>query len=420
MANWNDDSQWNEDTVRDWDDDSPWNEDTLRDWNDDSQWNEDDHSRRLSMINEELTQYEAVGALVGHYCEMYMFKQPCRTSEQTGNLWVQDIMNGHDDRCPEMFRVDKHVFHLLCTKLEEHGLRKSRYIGIEEVVAMFLNTIAHGQCNRMIQERFQRSGETVSRHFHNVLQACLSLSSELIRPVDPTFRGTHRKIENDPRYYPFFKDAIGAIDGTHIPCVVPAAKRDRFIGRKGNPSQNVMAVCDWDMCFTFVLAGWEGSAHDARIFDSAITNSSLNFPHPPPGKYYLVDAGYPTPNGYLGPYRSERYHLPDFRRQVGFRNSNEAFNYYHSSLRCTIERTFGVWKNRFQILRNMRSYDFQTQVYLVCATMAIHNLIRRHSSFDFYFQQAEDGNVIGEHDQTEASQPSPSNVNSQSSSHMNR
>ncbi|XP_028793831.1 uncharacterized protein LOC114749507 [Neltuma alba] len=279
-----------------WNDDSPLNENTLKDWNDDSQWNEDDRSRQ---INEELTQYEAVGALVGHYCEI----------------------------------VDKHVFHLLCTKLEEHGLRKSKYVGIEEMVAMFLNTVAHGQCNRMIQERFQRSGETVSRHFHNVLQAFLSLLSELIRPIDPTFRGTHRKIETDPRYYPFFKDAIGAIDGTHIQCVVPAAKRDKFIGRKGNPSQNVMAVCDWHMCFTFVLAGWEGSAHDAHIFDSVITNSSLNFPHPPPGKYYLVDAGYPTPNGYLGPYRSERYHLPDFRRQVGFRNSNEAFNYYHSSLR---------------------------------------------------------------------------------------
>ncbi|KAK9038678.1 hypothetical protein V6N11_023534 [Hibiscus sabdariffa] len=58
------------------------------------------------------------------------------------------------------------------------------------------------------------------------------------------------------------------------------------------------------------------------------------------------DAGYPTPVGYIGPYKCERYHLPDFRRSSSFANHNEVFNYYHSSLRCTIERTFGVWKNR--------------------------------------------------------------------------
>ncbi|PPS16465.1 hypothetical protein GOBAR_AA04116 [Gossypium barbadense] len=32
------------------------------------------------------------------------------------------------------------------------------------------------------------------------------------------------------------------------------------------------------------------------------------------GKYYLVDSGYPQMKGYLGPYRGQRYHLPDFRR----------------------------------------------------------------------------------------------------------
>ena len=37
------------------------------------------------------------------------------------------------------------------------------------------------------------------------------------------------------------------------------------------------------MCFTVVLAGWEGTAHDARFFNHALTNANLNFPYPPPG-----------------------------------------------------------------------------------------------------------------------------------------
>jgi hypothetical protein len=56
-----------------------------------------------------------------------------------------------------------------------------------------------------------------------------------------------------------------------------------YRGRKGVPTQNVMAACDFNMCFTFISAGWEGSAHDTRVFTHAITTPSMKFPHPPPG-----------------------------------------------------------------------------------------------------------------------------------------
>jgi hypothetical protein len=43
-----------------------------------------------------------------------------------------------------------------------------------------------------------------------------------------------------------------------------------FRGRKHNPTQNVMAAVDFDLKFTYVLAGWEGSTHDALILADAI------------------------------------------------------------------------------------------------------------------------------------------------------
>jgi hypothetical protein len=49
------------------------------------------------------------------------------------------------------------------------------------------------------------------------------------------------------------------------------------------PTQNVMAACSFDMQFTFVWAGWEGSAHDTRIFLEAIDNPCIKFPKPPEG-----------------------------------------------------------------------------------------------------------------------------------------
>jgi hypothetical protein len=45
---------------------------------------------------------------------------------------------------------------------------------------------------------------------------------------------------------------------------------DAFRGRKSHPTQNVMAAVDFDLRFTFVLAGWEGTTHDALILRDAL------------------------------------------------------------------------------------------------------------------------------------------------------
>jgi hypothetical protein len=56
---------------------------------------------------------------------------------------------------------------------------------------------------------------------------------------------------------------------------------------------------NFDLKFTNVLAGWEGSAHNASIL-----NDSLSRPdsiHLPEGKFYLGDAGYACRPGILPP-----------------------------------------------------------------------------------------------------------------------
>ena len=54
-------------------------------------------------------------------------------------------------------------------------------------------------------------------------------------------------------------------------------------GRHGYTTQNVLAICDFDMRFTFVVAGWPGSVHDMRVFKDAIDKYGDKFPHPPQG-----------------------------------------------------------------------------------------------------------------------------------------
>jgi hypothetical protein len=67
------------------------------------------------------------------------------------------------------------------------------------------------------------------------------------------------------------QDCVGAIDGTHIRVKVSAKDAPRYRGRKEYPTQNVLAACTFDLKFTYVLAGWEGSASDSRIIKNALT-----------------------------------------------------------------------------------------------------------------------------------------------------
>jgi hypothetical protein len=82
-----------------------------------------------------------------------------------------------------------------------------------------------------------------------------------------------------------FQNCIGAIYGTHVLARVPIYMQQSFRGRKKEPTQNVMVALDFDFKFTYVLAGWEGSAHDAIILAYAIERERWCVPPTVTGKF---------------------------------------------------------------------------------------------------------------------------------------
>ena len=55
---------------------------------------------------------------------------------------------------------------------------------------------------------------------------------------------------------------------------------------------------------------------------------------------------------------------------------------FTQSLRSVIEPTFGVWKNRWHILRQIPSYDINDQMLILVAITTFHNFIRMHDRKD--------------------------------------
>ncbi|KAK5833130.1 hypothetical protein PVK06_016942 [Gossypium arboreum] len=149
------------------------------------------------------------------------------------------------------------------------------------------------------------------------------------------------------------------------------ALKEDFVAVKGG-RHKMFWLITFDLKFSYVLAGWEGSAHDSRILSYALSRPrGLRILE---GKYYLADAGYGIRNRFITPYRGVRYHLKEFSAQ-GPENAKELFNLRHSSLRITIERVFGILKKRFRVLDVEPFWNFQTQVDIVLVYCIIHNHI---------------------------------------------
>lgn len=304
---------------------------------------------------------------------------PQHDSALTGDMYYKEVMRSPNvNRFLNVARMDKDTFVKLKHFLWLRGnLRRSISVTVGQKVLIFIHVLI-GHSNRQTAERWQHSGSTISLIIHEVSDAfryCSALIFVLPLVGDPV----PSKIAMDPTFTPFFDNCIGALDGVHISAFVPSGENHVFRDRKKNISQNVLGAVNFDMTFSYVLTGWEGSAHDGRVLEDAKTKGFPNIP----GKYFLGDAGYALSRACLTPYRGVRYHLKEFQagNAGGPRNAKELFNLKHSSLRNVVERCFGVIKRRFPILNVMPSFYFPFQCELVSCCMLIHNFIRRNQVY---------------------------------------
>ena len=74
----------------------------------------------------------------------YVDKEPCRTSSHTRYKLLMHVLNGHEIRCHEQFRMQKQVFKELLTTLKSsYGLKEGSSVSIVEALTMFLIILGH-------------------------------------------------------------------------------------------------------------------------------------------------------------------------------------------------------------------------------------------------------------------------------------
>ncbi|KAF7829799.1 protein ALP1-like [Senna tora] len=265
---------------------------------------------------------------------------------------LKNLAYSNDSNCYNVLRMYRATFDRLCSMLDEiGGLKPTKHMLVDD------------------------------KYFKAVLKAIIRLHRVLYKTPNPVLEDS-----TDPRWK-WFKNCLGALDGTHIRIRVHKDDQTRFRNRKGDLTINVLGVCSQDAQFIYVLSGWEGSAANGRVLKSAL-DRPRGF-KVPADRYYLVDVGYSNAEGFLAPYRGQRYHLNEWREGRHPTTPRECFNMRHSAARNVIERCFGMLKNRWAIMRSPSFYPVKTHNMIVIACCLLHNLIRRENVGDPLNDEAE-------------------------------
>ena len=147
------------------------------------------------------------------YVDMYLDKNPPRTSILSGMGWLLETLRTPGE-CHTQLRMNTEIFldlhDLLVARYE---LKPSLHMNTHEMLAIFLFALGGCESNRRLQNKFKHLGETISRKFLEVLECLMLMAKDFIRPIDPNFRAVHKRIRDDRRAYPHFKDCIGAMVG---------------------------------------------------------------------------------------------------------------------------------------------------------------------------------------------------------------
>lgn len=109
-----------------------------------------------------------------------------------------------DTYCKDMIRLSSYGFKLLCAKIKQRRYVKE-YPGstIEEQVLIFMLVVGQNMKNRVVRCLLHRSGDTISKYFHNIMGGILSLEDEFVKQPDGTI--VHEAILQSNRFFPHFK-----------------------------------------------------------------------------------------------------------------------------------------------------------------------------------------------------------------------
>jgi hypothetical protein len=253
------------------------------------------------------------------------------------------------------FRVSPAVFKVLCKYLEP-GLEKNQAmanlamsksksgeITVPMRVGAALIFLGGGR-HVEVMRTMGIAKTTAYKILHEFVKAVNKCPELAIEPFDAT---SHAVLQTTAAGFEarsthgLFEHCVGAIDGLFIRIDAPTKKespngRGFYSGNKKGFGVNVQAVCDANCKVIAFCCKHSGSTNDCQAFETSglkALNRLLPFPY-----HWNGDAAYTLTESMMIPYPGVNLHETD--------PDKEWFNFWHSQIRITIERTFGIFIQR--------------------------------------------------------------------------
>lgn len=181
-------------------------------------------------------------------------------------------------------------------------------------------------------------------------------------------RTPEERMESKVQFYKMarFPKVIGAIDCTHIKLLSPTMEHvEKFRNREGYLSLKVQALVNANLEFMHI-SFMPGLTDDNKIFKRSglkeiMENQDL------PDCVILGDADYA-----VSPYLLTPLANPS---TIGERLYNDS----HIRTRYVIERTFGIWKQRFPVLSSGMQLDMEKIILVIQSCAILHNIARKQN-----------------------------------------
>ena len=215
------------------------------------------------------------------------------------------------------------------------------------------------------------STDTVYKCVYSFLDACLQCPDlQINMPKSAEEWENVRMTFANRSYRRIFKHCIGAIDGFFQPTQTPTKKdtvgnqRAYYSGHYKSPGLNCQAVCDGRLKFLYFGVVAPGGTNDSIAYYRTGLNDFLNENLPYP-LHLVGDAAYVESDHLITPFTGS---------QKGDKTC-DAFNYYMSQCRITIEMAFGRMSGKWSILQQKLKHKLETcsKILQVCAIL--HNYV---------------------------------------------
>lgn len=293
-------------------------------------------------------------------------------------FWEIEVPQWTDAEFKEHFRVSRFIFEFIVLDLDNRLRQWQSKSGIspKKTVAIGLWYLKEPQLSfRALGLQFQIKEDSAYTCVTTFVGALIrTLTPRYVRLPETEDEMQVAADRFSKRSSGVFRQAIGAIDGVHVP-IRWIEPMDKYLGPKKVHTLHNVAVVNSDKMFTYWSVSWPGSAMVQRIVQHANLSKAEFVSH----DYYLLgDAGFTLEPWLLTPYK------PKNKRLDG---DKQDFNAKMLKTRSVVDVAVAELKGRWRILQHEIEAcpRLVTQISEACVTL--HNMCRQYN--DLYSRRWE-------------------------------